>query len=257
MKRKILTSVCTIIVTPREQRAPAIPASPASRFSPRLRSKTARRCVMGGALLLGQVLTVAPADAKPGEGTSTRVSAPAHPQRSRALVRGLAVSLAAGPTFARAKARYESPAFGEGPSFHSHSTVAPGAAVTLTLGGRVGSRLLVGGAVTISRVVFPSRFSGETKVQAAFGVGPELVLLPNPRGGVFAYARGGLGWLNALVWSAAAGGGYALPLGSRALVGLGIELSGAYSRFGREGEFSIRTWKDQILAPALVARLML
>jgi hypothetical protein len=212
---------------------------------------------MGGALLLGQVLTVAPADAKPREGTSTRGSEPAHPQRSGALVQGLAVSLAAGPTFARAKARYESPAFGEGPSFHSHSTVAPGAAFTLTMGGRVRPRLLVGAAFTISRAALPNRFTGDTKVHTTLGVGAELALLPNPRGGVFAYARGGIGVLNALAWSAAVGGGYALPLGNRVLVGLGIELSGVYSRFGREGEFSIRTWKDQILAPALVARLML
>jgi hypothetical protein len=63
--------------------------------------------------------------------------------------------------------------------------------------------------------------------------------------------------LNALAWSATVGGGYALPLGNRVLVGLGIELSGVYSRFGSEGDFSRLTYKDQILAPALVARLML
>jgi hypothetical protein len=214
--------------------------------------------VIGGALLLGQFLTVAPAEAKPREVTPTRVSDPAHRQHSGALVPGLAVSLAAGPAFARAKARYDPLGSDEGPRFDSHSTVAPGAAFTFTFGGRVGSRLLVGGAITIGRVVLPDRFTGDTKIQGAFGVGPELALLPNPRGGVFAYARGGIGVLSTfLAWSAAVGGGYALPLGQRALVGLGIELSGVYSRRAEDGDFGTYTYKDEILAPALVARLML
>ena len=216
------------------------------------------RWVAGGALLLGEIRTVAPADAKPPEGTPTPVSPPAHPQRGGALVPGLAVSVAAGPAFARAKARYEPLDFDDEPRVHSHGTVAPGAAFTLTLGGRVGSRLLVGGALTIRRAVLPNRFTGDTKTQGAFGGGPELALLPSPRGGVFAYARGGIGVLSTfLAWSAAVGGGYALPLGQRALMGLGIELSGVYSRRAEDGDFGTYTDKDEILAPALVARLML
>ena len=259
MKRKVLASVCIVIVTPRGQRAPAIPALPASGFWPRLRSKAARRCVTGGALLLGQALTVAPAGAKPREGATTRVSDPARPQRSDASLVRLAVSVAAGPSFARGKARYDSSdLFGEpsAPSFDSHSTVAPGSALTFTLGGRVGSRLLVGGAIMIRLATLPNRFTGDTKAQSAFGVGPELALLPDPRGGVFAYARGGIGTLNAWAWSAAMGAGYALPLGKTALVGLGLELSGVYSRFEEDGDFGTYTYKDEILAPALLVRLM-
>ena len=208
---------------------------------------------------MGEVLIVAPADAEPREGTSTPVSDPAHPQRSASVV-GFAVSLAVGPAFARGKARYDSLDFYEerpGPSFDSHSTVAPGGALTFTLGGRVGSRLLVGGALMIGGALLPNRFTGETNGEGAFGVGPELALVPNPRGGVFAYARGGIGVLNALAWSAAMGGGYSFPLGKEGLVGLGIELSGVYSRFGEDGDAGTYTYKDEILTPALVARVML
>jgi hypothetical protein len=53
------------------------------------------------------------------------------------------------------------------------------------------------------------------------------------------------------------GGGYALPLERTMLLGLGLELSGVYSRFGEDGDFGTYTYKDEILAPALVARLML
>jgi hypothetical protein len=218
------------------------------------------RWAVGGALLLGGVLTAAPAGATPHGDAPTQVSAPAHAQRSGASVVGLAVSLAAGPSFARAKARYDPAEFIDGPaapSFDSHSAVAPGGALTLTMGGHVGSRLLVGGAITIGLGVLPNRFAGDREVKGAFGVGPELVLLPSPRGGVFAFARGGVGVLNALAWSAAVGGGYALPLGKTMLVGLGLELSGVYSRFGEDGDFGTYTYKDEILAPALVARLML
>jgi hypothetical protein len=150
------------------------------------------RCAVGGALLLGALLTAAPAGAKPHAGTPTQVSHPAHPHRSGASVVGLAVSLAAGPSFGRAKARYDSSDIAEGPagpSFDSHSAVAPGGALTFTLGARLGSRLLVGAAITVGLVVLPNRFTGDREIQDALGVGPELALLPNLRGGVFAFAR--------------------------------------------------------------------
>jgi hypothetical protein len=207
--------------------------------------------------LLGEILTAAPAGAKPHEATPTPVSDPAHSHRSGASLLGVAVSLAAGPSFARAKARYD---FGDGPnvpSFDSHSAVAPGGASTFTLGVHVGSRLLVGAAVTLGVGVFANRFTGDREVVGAMGVGPELALLPNPHGGVFAFARGGIGTLNARAWSAAIGGGYALPFERTKLVGLGLELSGVYSRWGEDGDFGTYTYKDEILAPALVARLML
>jgi hypothetical protein len=210
--------------------------------------------------LLVELLIAAPAGAKPHAGTPTQVSDPAHPHRSDASVVGLAVNLATGPSFARAKARYDPTDFDDepnNPSFDAHSAVVPGGALTFTLGARLGSRLLVGAAITMGFGVLPNRFTGQKEVHAAFGVGPELALLPNPRGGVFAFARGGIGTLNALAWSAAVGGGYALPLGKKMLTGLGLELRGVYSRYKEDGDFGTYTYKDQILAPALVARVML
>ena len=218
------------------------------------------RCAVGGALLLGELLTAATAGAQPHPSTPTPVSDPAQSPGSGASLVGIAVSLAAGPSFVRAKTRsdplglVDGPA---GPSFDSYGGVAPAGAVTFTLGGRVCSRLLVGVAITVGLGVFPNRFTGDRELQDGFGVGPELALLPNPHGGVFAFARGGIGTFKARAWSAAVGGGYAFPLEKTMLVGLGLELSGVYSRWGEDGDYNTYTHKDEILAPALVARLML
>jgi len=188
------------------------------------------------------------------------VSPTAQPQRGEESVVVFAASLAAGPSIARAKARYDHFDFDEGPlspSFDSQEVVTPGGALALTLGAHVGSRLIVGGALTIGVGVLPDRFTGERESYAALGIGPELALVPNRDGGVFAFARGGVGIDNALVWSAAAGAGYAFPLGTTTLLGLGLQLSGSYSRFGEDGDFGRYTYKDEILAPAIMARLML
>ena len=129
--------------------------------------------------------------------------------------------------------------------------------MTLTLGGRIGSRLLVGGAVMVGLDVLPNRFTGDKSLEGTLGVGPELALVPPSSGGVFAFARGGIGILNRRAWSVAVGGGYALPVRNKVLLGLGLELRGVYSRWGEDGDFGEYTYKDEILAPAFVARLML
>lgn len=129
--------------------------------------------------------------------------------------------------------------------------------MTLTLGGRLGTRLVVGGAITVGVGSLPNRFTGDEESHGTFALGPELALLPSPHGGVFAFARGGVGNLNALAWSAAVGGGYAFPLGKRVLMGLGLQLSDVYSRFGEDGDFGTYTYKDELMGPALVARIML
>lgn len=182
-------------------------------------------------------------------------SSPA-PQGKSPLV--IAASLAAGPYLARSKARYDPSDFegGEpdGPSFDEQSGVAPGGTLTLTLGGQVGLRLLVGGALTIGASSMPNRFTGEEQRVRLVSVGPELALLPGAGGGAFAYARAGIGVLDALAWSAAVGGGYAFRVGESRSLGLGLQLSGHYSRHGEDGDHGTYTYKDELLAPALVAR---
>lgn len=220
------------------------------------------RCAAGGALALGMVLTATPAGAHAGGPAPLR--APAQSPGSGASPLAFGMSLAIGPSFTRAKARYDDwglgTVYGEpapAPSFDSHSALAPGGALTLTLGGRIGSRLLVGGAIMVSLDVLSNRFIDDKKLEGTLGVGPELALVPLPQGGVFAFARGGIGILKRRAWSAAVGGGYALPLPNKVLLGLGLELRGVYSRWGEDGDFGEYTYKDEILAPALVARLML
>lgn len=217
---------------------------------------------MGGALFLGAVLTTEPAGALSPPWIPPHVSRPVHTHGSgkshaggKSLV-AFAASLAAGPYFARTKAR-EDLFDSSTPSFRSQSAVVPGAALTLTLGGRVGTRLVVGGVMTLGVGSLPDRFSGDREIYSALSVGPELMLLPPPDGGPFGFARGGVGKLEGLAWSAAVGGGYAFPMGQKGLVGLGLQVNGTYSRFGEDGDSGNFIYKDEMVGPALVARIML
>lgn len=225
-----------------------------------------------GALVL--VMLVAPsALALPPAGSpSARVKGLAAPSPSNAAPSAartparkwpvvIDVSIAAGPSLARSKARYDPfESFGldeppSSPSFDDHSAVSPGAALTLSVGGRLGSRLMLGGALALMATSMPNRFTGERSGVTRVSFGPELALRPAVGGGVFVFVRGGYGHLNHSAWSTTCGGGYAFHLGESEFLGLGLELSSVYSRFAEDGDHGTYTYKDKIVAPAVVARL--
>jgi hypothetical protein len=188
--------------------------------------------------------------AMPPSGTETEHSSP----RAQASL-PVAAALGAGAYFGRGRSRYDDGDRENMPSFDSHTGVGPGGWLALSVGGRLASRWRLSATLTLAVLAFPNRFTGEKERAGFASLGPELTF-ESMRGGAFAYVRPELAW-----WSeraaivASVGGGYGWLVSEATTLGLGVQLSGLYSRGGEDADNGAYRYTDAFLAPSLILRV--
>ncbi len=166
-----------------------------------------------------------------------------------------AAAAGVGAYFGRGRSRYDDDGDRENmPSFDAHSGVGPGGWFALSLGGRLAPRWRLSATLTVAMLAFPNRFTGEKERASFASLGPELTF-ESTRSGVFAFARPELAWFRRPAIAASVGGGYAWLVSDVTSVGLGIQLSGLYSRGGEDADGGAYRYTDDFLAPSLMLRV--
>lgn len=165
----------------------------------------------------------------------------------------VAGAMGAGAYFGRRRTRYDDDETKA--RFTGHTGVGPGGWLALSVGGKLSPRWRIGVTLAITELAFTSRFSGKNEHTELPSVGPELTFQPL-RSGVFAYVRPELAWFEGAAIMASVGGGYAWRVGPTTSLGLGVQLSGFYSRFVEEADNSgVYRYTDDFIAPSLVVRV--